>query len=140
MSDGEPDADGIRDGWLADYRRAVEMMRWETMAEVGRQPMPPEALSGIALAVTALAMLALLLPSVPVEPHFGQVSLALTAVWLGTFCIQSLRYTRFHNCWHRKIAAHAAMATAVRPSAPRYRRAQPPQRRSGQTSGGDAAR
>ena len=129
MVDREPADDGLPDGslraggWLAEYRRSVEMLRWETVAEVGRQPMPPEALSAIALAVAAAAMLALLLPPIPVEPRFWQVCLALSVVWLGAFRIQSQRYARFHDCWRRKVVAHTAAATAVRPPAPRYPRA-----------------
>ena len=47
------------------------------MAELGRQPMPPEALSAIALAVTSVPLVALLLPPVPIEPQVWQVGLAL---------------------------------------------------------------
>ena len=57
------------DDWLAGYRRAVEQLRGETVAELGRQPMPPEALSAIALAITSVPLVALLLPPVPIEPQ-----------------------------------------------------------------------
>jgi hypothetical protein len=95
-------------GWLADYRRAVEQLRGETVAELGRQPMQPEAFSAIALAVASLPMVALMLPPVPVEPQVWQVGLALLVVWLATFRIQSVRYARFHEHWRRKVVAHAA--------------------------------
>ena len=109
MSQRDLPDEGPRDGgWLADYRRAVEQLRGETVAELGRQPMPPEALSAIALAVTALTIIALLLPPIPVEPQVWQVGIALVVVWLGAFRIQSVRYARFHEHWRRKVLAHAA--------------------------------
>ena len=87
-------------------------------------------------------MVALMLPPIPVEPQVWQVGLALLVVWLATFRIQSVRYARFHEHWRRKVLAHAAAAIA--PAAEDLRFLRPPlsrQRgRSGQTSGGVAAR
>ena len=74
MTELDPTDDVSRDDdWLADYRRAVEQLRGETVAELGRQPMPPEALSAIALAITSLPLVALMLPPIPVEPQVWQV-------------------------------------------------------------------
>jgi hypothetical protein len=114
MSHSDWSEEGVREGgWLADYRRAVEQLRGETVAELGRQPMPPEALSAIALGVAALPMVALMLPPIPIEPQVWQVGLALVAVWLATFRIQSVRYARFHEHWRRKVVAHTAVACAA---------------------------
>ena len=121
MSQRDLPDEGLRDGgWLADYRRAVEQLRGETVAELGRQPMPPEALSAIALAVTALTIIALLLPPIPVEPQVWQVGIALVVVWLATFRIQSVRYARFHEHWRRKVLAHTAAATVAGSEVPRF--------------------
>ena len=103
------------DDWLAGYRRAVEQLRGETVAELGRQPMPPEALSAIALAITSVPLMALLLPPVPIEPQVWQVGLAMTIVWLASFRIQSVRYARFHDRWRRKVVGLAAAAAAPGP-------------------------
>jgi hypothetical protein len=100
------------DDWLADYRRAVERLRGETAAELGGQPMPPEALSAIALAVASVPLLALLLPPVPVEPQVWQIGLAMAVVWLAAFRIQSVRYARFHDRWRRKVVGLSAAAVA----------------------------
>jgi hypothetical protein len=114
MSDTDPIDDASREGGcLADYRRAVERLRCETVAELGREPMPPEALSAIALAVVSLPLVALMLPSIPVEPEVWQVGVALVAVWLGAFRIQSVRYARFERHWQRKVVAHAAAAAST---------------------------
>ncbi|HVH01776.1 MAG TPA: hypothetical protein VM891_02275 [Amaricoccus sp.] len=113
---GHSDAfdEGSREGgWLADYRRAVEQLRGETVAELGAQPMPPEALSAIALAVAALPVVAMMLPSMPLEPQVWQVAVAMVAVWLAAFRIQSVRYARFHERWQRKVVALAAAATTA---------------------------
>ena len=130
--------------YLDDYRAAVERLRGETVAEIGGQPMPPETLSMIAVTVASLPLVALMLPAVPVEPKVWQVGLALFAVWLAAFRIQSLRYARFHERWQRKVAAHhAAAAMAPAPSDLRSCAAsEPPAQRgrSGQTSGALAAR
>jgi len=113
MSDLDPTDDGLREGgWLADYRCAVEQLRGETVAELGRQPMPPEALSAIAVAIASLPLVALMLPPVPIEPQVWEVGLALLAVWLAAFRIQSARYARFHEHWRQKVVALAAAATA----------------------------
>jgi hypothetical protein len=98
--------------WLADYRRAVERLRGETAAELGGQPMPPEALSAIALAVASVPLVALMLPPVPLQPQVWQVGLALAIVWLGAFRIQSVRYARFHDRWRRKVVGLAAASAA----------------------------
>ena len=112
------------------------------MAEFGRQPMPPEKLSVIALAMAALTIIALLLPPIPVEPQVWQVGIALVVVWLATFRIQSVRYARFHEHWQRKVLAHTAAATVAGSDARGSSvAAEALQRgRSGQTSGGSAAR
>jgi hypothetical protein len=111
MSELDWTGDRPRDGdYLADYRRAVEQLRGETVAELGRQPMPPEALSAIALAVASLPLAALILPPVPVEPQVWQVGLALLVVWLAAFRIQSARYARFHEHWRRKVVRLAAVS------------------------------
>jgi hypothetical protein len=123
MSDPDWTDDRLRDGdWLAGYRCAVEQLRGETVAELGRQPMPPEALSAIALAVSLLPLVVLLLPPVPVEPKVWQVGLALLIVWLAAFRIQSVRYARFHECWRRKIVELAAAAAAPGPEDLRFLR------------------
>jgi hypothetical protein len=114
MSHSNWSDEGFREGgWLADYRRAVEQLRGETVAELGRQPMPPEALSAIALAVAALPIIALMLPPIPLELKVWQVGLAMVAVWLATFRIQSIRYARFHERWRRKVVAHTAVVCAA---------------------------
>ena len=101
-------------------------------------------MSAIALASTSLPMVALMLPPVPVEPQVWQVGLALLVVWLAAFRIQSVRYARFHEALAAQGArAHAAAAVRrsrgpavpARPVSGRRQRG-----RSGQTSGGVAAR
>ena len=109
--------------YLADYRAAVERLRGEAAAEVGGQPMLPEALSTIAVMLASLPLLATFLPAIPLEPNGWQQAGALFVVWLVAFRIQSQRYARFHDCWRRKVVAHTAAAIAVRPPAPRYPRA-----------------
>ena len=94
--------------YLEDYRAAVERLRGETVAEIGGQPMPPEKLSMFAMMIASLPLVALLHPAIPLEPHGWQDGLALLAVWLVAFRVQSLRYARFDARWHRKIAAHHA--------------------------------
>ena len=94
--------------YLDDYRAAVERLRGETVAEIGGQPMPPEKLSMFAVMIASLPLVALMHPAIPVEPHGWQDGLALFAVWLVAFRVQSLRYARFQARWHRKIAAHHA--------------------------------
>jgi hypothetical protein len=113
MPETDPHDEVQEDGWLADYRRTVERLRGETEAEFGSQPMPPEALSVIALAIVSLPLLALLLPPVPLEPTVWQVGFALLAVWLAAFRIQSVRYARFHELWQRKVVAHVAQSSAA---------------------------
>ena len=108
-----PDPVAPEEGWLGDYRRAVERLRGEAVAEFGGQPMPPEAMSAIALALTALPLVALMLPVVPMEPKVWQVALALVAAWSAAFRIQSVRYARFHELWQRKVKAHTAKAVAL---------------------------
>ncbi|HRO11158.1 hypothetical protein [Amaricoccus sp.] len=111
MSQVEPSPreDSAETSYLDDYRAAVERLRGETVAEVGGQPMPPEKASMLAVLAAALPLLAVALhPAVPVEPNGLQEGLALLAVWLVAFRVQSPRYARFHACWHRKIAAHQA--------------------------------
>ena len=90
---------------LADYRAAVERLRSETVAELGRQPMPPEKLSMIATAVASLPLVALLLPTSPVQPAVWHLVLGQALVWLAAFRIQSPRYHRFMTAWRRKVAA-----------------------------------
>ena len=124
MSESPSNDDILQDGGcLADYRRAVETLRSETVAELGRQPMQPEALSAIALAVVSLPLVALMLPSVPVAPQVWHVAAALVGVWLATFRIQSARYARFHAHWQRKVLAHATQVAGSAPvDAPILRR------------------
>lgn len=116
MPESNSSDDLARDGGcLADYRRAVETLRSETVAELGRQPMQPEALSAIALGAVSLPLVAMMLPAMPVEPQVWQVAAALVAVWLGTFRIQSARYARFHAHWERKVLALAAETARTAP-------------------------
>ena len=100
-----PTDPAFHDG-LADYRAAVERLRGETVAEFGRQPMPPEKLSMIATAVASLPLVALLLPTSPVQPAIWHLLLAQGAVWLAAFWIQSPRYQRFMTAWRGKVAAY----------------------------------
>ena len=102
--------------YLADYRTAVERLRGEAAAEVGGQPMLPEALSTIAVMLASLPLLATFLPAIPLEPNGWQQAGALFVVWLVAFRIQSQRYARFHARWRRKIAAHQ-VAEALVPAA-----------------------
>jgi hypothetical protein len=97
--------------YLDDYRAAVERLRGETVAEIGRQPMPPEKFSMFAVMIASLPLVALMHPAIPVAPHGWQDGLALFAVWLAAFWVQRLRYARFQARWHRKIAAHHAAET-----------------------------
>jgi hypothetical protein len=93
---------------LDDYRAAVERLRDETVAEIGGQPMPPEKLSMFAVMFASLPLVALMHPSIPIDPNGWQEGLLLFAVWLVAFRVQRLRYARFHARWHHKIAAHDA--------------------------------
>jgi hypothetical protein len=109
MSDPDPAEELSRDsGCLAEYRRTVEQLRGETVAELGAQPMAPEKVSMIAIAVVSLPLVALLLPMIPVKPEVWQVCLALVVAWLAAFHIQSARYQRFHAHWQRKVVAYNA--------------------------------
>ena len=92
---------------LADYRETVERLRGETVEELGAQPMLPEKLSMIATAVACVPLVALMLPTVPVEPSGWHIGVIQFAVWLTAFQIQRLRYARFHEVWQQKVAAYA---------------------------------
>jgi hypothetical protein len=130
-----------RDDCLDDYRAAVERLLGETVDEFGRQPMPPEKLSMIAVAVASLPMIAIMLPTTPIQLQVWQVGLVQAAAWFFAFRIQSQRYNRFHAAWQRKVAAHRAVAVAVPVDARLLGRRQGLQRgRSGQTTGDSAAR
>ncbi len=94
--------------WLGDYRAAVDRLREETAAELGGQPMPPEQLSMIAIALAALPLVALMLPIIPVQPATWQVGLVLAVVWTASFRLQCSRYERFQAHWNRKVLAHAS--------------------------------
>lgn len=118
MSDPHFSDDAPRDSWLDEYRRSVERLRGETAEELGGQPMQPEALSAIALALASLPLVALLLPTIPVEPKVWQVALALVAVWGTAFRIQSARYARFHTRWQGKVVALRIAATTPVPARP----------------------
>ena len=96
------------DNYLADYRATVDRLREETAAELGGQPMPPETLSMIALAVASLPLMALLLPTIPVNIATWQVALVELVVWAAAFRFQCGRYDRFQALWNRKVLAHAA--------------------------------
>ncbi len=99
-----PTNPAFHDG-LADYRATVERLRGETAAEFGGQPMPPEKLSMIATAVASLPLVALLLPTSPVEPEVWHLAGAQALVWFAAFRIQSPRYRRFMDMWRGKVAA-----------------------------------
>ena len=94
--------------YLEAYRAAVERLHGETVAEVGGQPMTPEKFSMFAVMIASLPLVAVLHPAIPIEPHGWLDGLALLAVWLVAFRVQSLRYARFQARWHGKIAAHHA--------------------------------
>jgi hypothetical protein len=118
---------------LADYRDTVERLRDETVVELGRQPMPPETASMLAVLAAALPIVAALHPANPVTLEVWQVGAILAAVWLAVFRLQSGRYERFQAAWSHKVAAHRdgeLLAVPVR--AFRYRR-------DGQTTGACAA-
>ena len=100
---------------LHDYRATVDRLREETAAELGGQPMPPEKLSMIAMALAALPLVASMLPTVPVELATWQVALVLALVWTASFRLQCGRYDRFEARWNRKVLAHAR--TVTRPPA-----------------------
>jgi hypothetical protein len=90
---------------LADYRDTVERLRDETIAELGRQPMPPEKASMFAVMLASLPIIALLHPAIPVHVQVWQIGLTQLTVWVGVFWLQSLRYERFQAHWRRKVAA-----------------------------------
>jgi hypothetical protein len=96
------------DRWLQDYRAAVERLREETIAEIGPQPVAPEAASMIAVMVASLPMVAMLHPSIPLELQVWQVAVVQAAVWGGVFWLQRQRYERFQDRLRRRIAAHQA--------------------------------
>src|SRR3954468_10460330 len=100
--------------WLGAYRTSVDRLRDETAAELGRQPMPPEAFSMIATAVTAVPLTALMLPAVPFDLATWQVALVLALVWSASFRFQLGRYARFQARWDRKVVAHARAVPRVR--------------------------
>lgn len=91
---------------LADYRATVERLRGETAAEFGGHPMPPEKLSMIATAVASLPLVALLLPTSPMQPAVWHLLLAQAVVWLVSFRFQQPRYHRFMAAWRVKVAAY----------------------------------
>lgn len=105
------------EGCLAEYRAVVARLHDETEAELGGQPMSPEKLSMIAVALASLPLVALLLPTVPLEPQVWQVAAAEIAVWLAAFRIQSLRYDRFDARLRRKIALHRMLEPVPVPRA-----------------------
>jgi hypothetical protein len=117
---------------LADYRDAVERLRDETVDEIGRQPMPPETASMLAVMAASLPIVAALHPANPVTLAVWHVGALLAAVWAGVFWLQRLRYERFHAAWSRKVAAHASAPAAIPAGDFRYRS-------SGQTTGAWAA-
>ena len=117
---------------LADYRDAVERLRDETVHEIGRQPMPPETASMLAVMAASLPIVAALHPANPVTLAVWHVGALLAAVWAGVFWLQRLRYERFHAAWSRKVAAHASAPAAISAGDFRYRSA-------GQTTGAWAA-
>jgi hypothetical protein len=127
--DRTQDAFPREDPCLAAYREAVERLRHETIAELGRQPMPPEQAAMLAVVLTSLAMIVTLHPSAPFTLQVWQVALVEIAVWVGVFRLQCRRYERFQARWHGKLAAHRAAEAA----------AEALQRRSGQTTGAWAA-
>ncbi len=120
------------DNCLADYRDAVERLRTETVDELGRQPMPPETVSMLAVLAASFPIVAALHPANPVALEVWQVGVILAAVWAGAFTLQRLRYDRFHAAWSRKVADHGNGPAAIPVSDFRYRR-------SGQTTGASAA-
>ena len=120
------------DNCLADYRDAVERLRNETVDELGRQPMPPETASMLAVLAAALPIVAAIHPANPVTLGVWQVGVILAAVWAAVFRVQRSRYERFHAEWSRKVADHGSALVAVPVSDFRYRR-------SGQTTGASAA-
>jgi hypothetical protein len=107
---------------LHDYRATVDRLREETAAELGGQPMPPEKLSMIAMALAALPLVASMLPTVPVELATWQVALVLALVWTASFRLQCGRYDRFQARWNRKVLAHAGTAAQPAPEI-RFQRA-----------------
>jgi hypothetical protein len=108
-----------RYNWLAEYRLAVDRLRDETVDEFGAQPMPPEKLSMIAVALASLPLMAMLLPTVPFSPTIWQVTLVQAAVWLVAFGIQRRRYERFQAAWRGKVIVYRA-AIASPQVAPRF--------------------
>ena len=112
---------GTADG-SPDYRRAVEQLRGETVAELGGQPMPPEALSAIALAVDVGAAdgAAAAADSGRAAGVAGRARDGV--VWLAAFRIQSVRYPRFHEHWRRKVVGLAAAAAVPGPEDLRFLR------------------
>lgn len=128
MVDAEAPSDPMPgEPWLADHRAAVERLRQETIAELGRQPSAPESVAMIAVLVAALPLVALLLvvllhPSVPIHLPVWQVGLVQAAVWSSVFWYQRRRYDRFHERLRRKIAAHqAAEGAAMAPRILKHR-------------------
>ena len=117
---------------LADYRDAVERLRDETIDEMGRQPLPPETVSMLAVMLASLPIIAALDPANPVSLGVWQVGAILASVWVGAFWVQRMRYERFHAAWSRKVADHGRFPAAIPVSDFRYRS-------SGQTIGACAA-
>lgn len=114
MIGSKPTDSAFHDG-LADYRATVERLRGETAEEFGGQPMPPEKLSMIATAIVSLPLVALLLPTCPLEPQVWHLAGAQALVWCAAFRIQSPRYHRFMSAWRGKVAAcEFAMVPAER--------------------------
>ena len=118
--------------YLADYRETVARLRDETVDELGRQPMAPEAASMLAVLVASFPIIAALHPANPVDLAVWQVGVTLVAVWAGVFWLQRGRYNRFQDAWSRKVAEHDCAAAAVPVRDFRYRS-------SGQTTGAWAA-
>lgn len=112
MIGSQPTDLGLHDG-LADYRATVERLRDETEAEFGRQPMPPEKMSMIATAVASLPLVALLLPTSPMQPAIWHLLLAQAAVWMVSFHFQRPRYHRFMTAWGVKVAAYDPVPAPV---------------------------
>ena len=109
------------DSCLADYRDTVERLRGETIDELGRQPMPPETASMLAVLAAALPIVAALHPANPVTLEVWQVGLSLASVWTAVYCLQRLRYDRFHAAWSRKLADHDRTPVVIPVSDFRYR-------------------
>ncbi len=91
-------------GFLESYRSTVDRLHRETAAECGGQPMPPEAISMIAVLIASLPLVALLSPAVPVELRGWQVGLTMAGVWAIAFFVQRLRYDRFQARLARRLA------------------------------------